>query len=185
MDLEVEHSLKTLNNKGVIVYPTDTVWGIGCDATDSSAVDKVFQLKNRSESKSLILLVPDVEMLKDYVSIPLSVENKLNSFSKPTTVIYSNPKNIAHNCIAKDNTVAIRIVKDSFCQELLQHFKKPIVSTSANISGQPTPKSFSEIENDILEGADYVVNLPNHSSSKIPSSIIKLALDGTIEVIRA
>lgn len=185
MKFEVENSIKALQQGKVILYPTDTVWGIGCDATDASAIEKVFHLKKRNESKSLILLVSDVKMLKDYVSIPLHIENMLHAFSKPTTVIYSNPKNIAHNCIAKDNTVAIRIVNDSFCQKLLHRFKKPIVSTSANISGRPTPKSFSEIEIDILEGADYVVNLPNHSSSRIPSSIIKVALDGTIEMIRA
>ena len=184
MNFEVKRSLKLLNNKGTIVYPTDTIWGIGCDATCEAAVEKVFQLRKRNESKSLILLVSDVEMLKNYVAIPSSVERSLYTFIKPTTVIYSNPTNIAKNCIAKDNTIAIRIVKDSFCQELLKQFKKPIVSTSANVSGSSTPKSFSEIQNDILEGADYVVNLPNHSSSEIPSSIIKVTRDGTIETIR-
>lgn len=185
MNFEIEQSLKSLMNNGIILYPTDTIWGIGCDATNQVSVEKVFQLKKRSESKSLILLVSDIEMLKQYVTLPFGVEKKLNSFDKPTTVIYSNPKNIASNCIAADNTVAIRIVNSAFCQKLLKIFKKPIVSTSANVSGNPTPKSFIEIEDDILEGADYVVNLPNHSSRNTPSSIIKVLNDGTIETIRA
>ena len=185
IDLEIDKSKKQLEQGGVIVYPTDTVWGIGCDATNEVVVEKVFKVKKRPSSKSLILLVDSIEMLQDYVEITNEIHEFLANSTRPTTVIYTNPKGIAKNCIADDNTVAIRIVKDEFCQELIQRFGKPLVSTSANISGEPTPQSFQEIDKAILESVDYVVNLPNHSGSQLPSKIVKVLPSGEIEVLRA
>lgn len=185
MKIECDKSNAILSQGQVLLYPTDTVWGIGCDATNETAVQKVFQIKNRPSSKSLILLVDGMEMLQNYVSTSNKIIELLKTSNKPTTVIYSNPKGIAPSCIADDNTVAIRIVQDEFCQQLIKSFGKPIVSTSANVSGQPTPQSFQEISKAILECVDYVVNLPDHKGSETPSKIIKVLASGEIEVVRA
>ncbi|OIQ38603.1 MAG: threonylcarbamoyl-AMP synthase [Bacteroidetes bacterium MedPE-SWsnd-G1] len=185
MNEEFKKAVLFLNKGNTLLYPTDTVWGIGCDATNKVVVEKVFEIKKRPSSKSLILLVDSIEMLQDYVEISNEIHGFLANSTRPTTVIYSNPKGIAKNCIADDNTVAIRIVKDEFCQELIRRFGKPLVSTSANISGEPTPQSFQEIDKAILESVDYVVNLPNHSGSQLPSKIVKVLPSGEIEVLRA
>lgn len=158
-----------------ILYPTDTVWGLGCDATNSEAVQEIYKIKNREESKSLIVLVSSFEMLEQYVSVPDFAREILKKAEKPTTIIYQNPKGIAANIINKeDNTLAIRIAKDEFCEELIETFGKPIVSTSANVSGNPTPKSFSEIEQSILDDVDYIVNLHQNKVSEKSSTILKL-----------
>lgn len=167
------------------MYPTDTVWGLGCDATNEQAVSKIFDLKKRVESKSLIQLVDSMTMLKAYVPrLPDNLQKVLNQAAKPTTVIYNDPVGLASNAVAKDATVAIRIVQQEFCQQLLQSFGKPIVSTSANISGQPTPNSFEEINPVILKLVDYVVDLPRSKESNEPSRIVKIHKDDTIEVLR-
>ncbi|CAM1354500.1 L-threonylcarbamoyladenylate synthase [Tenacibaculum insulae] len=181
MILEV---VKNLNDSKVILYPTDTVWGIGCDATNEKAVAKIYQLKKREESKSLIILVASITMLKEYVeNIPFKVLEILEETKKPTTIIYNNPKGLAKNTIAIDNTIAIRIPEDDFCIELIKEFGKPIVSTSANISGEPTPTSFSEISESILKKVDYIVDL-NKDKVNINSSTILKIEDNTIVVIR-
>lgn len=185
MRFEVEKSIKKLNDEELILYPTDTIWGVGCDATNEKAVAKIYEIKQRSDSKSMIVLVNSWEMLEQYVkNIPKNVSCILEGSSKPTTVIYQNPKGLAKNVIAKDNTVAIRIVKDEFCQQLIQQFGKPIVSTSANISGEPTPKSFDEINPILLDSIDYIVNLPLENRSGIASQIVKVHNDGNIEFLR-
>ena len=172
-------------NKGkTILYPTDTVWGLGCDATNTKSVEKIYQLKNRVESKSLIVLVSSLHMLKKYVSVPQKAIEILNNIIKPTTIIYQNPKGFAKNTIASDNTIAIRIIEDDFCRKLIKRFGRPIVSTSANISGEDTPKSFSEISTTILDSVDYIVNLQQYSMNTKSSTIIKIDGD-TIQVIRA
>ena len=182
---EVYNALKNLNNGNTILYPTDTVWGLGCDATNAQAVSKIYKLKKREESKALICLVKDLDMLKSFVKdIPNSIVQLLNSVSKPTSVIYNSPVGLAENLIAQDNTIAIRIVNQEFCNKLLEEFGKPIVSTSANISGESTPNSFKEIHKDILKGVDYVVNLQNEKTETKPSSILKVESDGSITVIR-
>jgi len=182
----IHKTIKILNVGGSILYPTDTVWGIGCDATNEEAVVKVFDIKQRSESKSLIILVDSLEMLKQYIDeIPCNIIKILEKFHKPTTVIYKKPIGLANNVMASDNTVAIRVVQDKFCKELIHQFGKPIVSTSANISGKPTPKTFKEIEPSILDAVDYMVNLHRNKKTDSPSSIIKLNTKGEIEVIRA
>ncbi len=167
-----------------ILYPTDTVWGIGCDATNFEAVQKIYQLKNREESKSLIILVDSVEMLKKYVhAVSETVLNILKITEKPTTIIYPNPKNLAKNTIASDNTIAIRIPKDDFCLQLIKAFGKPIVSTSANVSGEPTPKTFSEISTAILQSVDYVVALHQDKTTEKSSTILKV-VGTSVNVIR-
>lgn len=173
-----------LKLKNTILYPTDTVWGIGCDATESVAVAKIYKLKNREESKSLIILVSSINMLKKYVSVPKKAIEIIKNAEKPTTIIYQNPKNIAFNAISsEDNTVAIRIVQDDFCRKLIKKFGKPIVSTSANISGDATPKSFSEISQPILESVDYIVSLQQERKTTKSSTILKIE-DNKIIVLR-
>lgn len=186
MHKELKHTLDILNNGGLILYPTDTVWGIGCDATNEEAIKKVYKLKNRADSKALICLVADDRMLKKYVEkIPEAALDIIDLSDTPTTIIYDKPRNLAQNLIPEDQTIAIRIPDDEFCFQLLRKFNKPIVSTSANISGQPTPKSFKEISKEILKGVDYVVNLHHEKICSKPSSIIKLSNDGIVKIIRA
>ena len=183
--LEINNSLKVLKQQQILLYPTDTVWGIGCDATNENAVAKVFELKERSESKSLIILVDGIEMLQKYVpSVSESVLNLLKNTLKPTTIIYNNPIGLAKNVVAKDNTVAIRIVQNDFCNHLITAFGKPIVSTSANISGNPTPKSFQEIQQSILDSVDYIVNLQREEINEKSSTILKIGDKGELIVLR-
>ena len=185
MTSSLNSSYFNLKKGGNILYPTDTVWGIGCDATNEKAVTNIFHIKKREESKSLVILVNNIEMLRQYVGeIPTRLIDILKNTTKPTTVIYKNPKGLAKNVIAKDNTVAIRIAQDEFCQKLIKKFGKPIVSTSANISGSPTPSTFKEIDQSILGEVDYVVNLYQDKINDSPSKIIRIDKDGELEVIR-
>ena len=178
-------SLEFLRTKQVVLYPTDTVWGIGCDATSEDAVAKVFEIKQRSESKSLVILVDSFEMLKKYIpKVSEAVLDLLKKTTNPTTIIYDNPVGLAKNVVAADNTVAIRIVQNEFCRELIHLLGKPIVSTSANISGNPTPKSFKEIEQSILDSVDYVVNLQREDVNIKSSTILKVDEKGTITILR-
>lgn len=182
---ELHRALKILNQQDVLLYPTDTVWGLGCDATSEKAVSRIFEIKQRHESKSLIILVDSYEMLSRYIStIPESVIGYLNTPSNPTTIIYDNPKGLAKNVIANDNSVAIRLVQDEFCRELIANFGKPIVSTSANISESPTPMCFEEIDPSILDSVDYVVNLYHEKVNTKPSTILKVDKNGKIIVLR-
>ena len=177
-------ALKVLQNKQILLYPTDTVWGLGCDATCAEAVAKIFELKNRVESKSLVILVSSIEMLNSYIeTIPEKAIHMIMATEKPTTIIYNNPTRLASNTIASDNTIAIRIPIHDYCLDLINLFGKPIISTSANISGEPTPKSFSEISQPILEGVDYIVNLERDKITDKSSTILKL-IGEDIEVIR-
>ncbi|WP_100612539.1 L-threonylcarbamoyladenylate synthase [Confluentibacter lentus] len=186
MQTEINNALQTLKQGGLILYPTDTVWGIGCDASNTEAVKKVYELKQREDSKALICLVADDRMLKKYVKkIPEVAFNILDVADNPITIIYDDAQNLAENLIAEDKTIAIRIPNDDFCFQLLRRFNGAIVSTSANLSGQPTPKSFKEIAPEVLKGVDYVVNLHHEKICDKPSSIIKLGNDGQVKVIRA
>ncbi len=182
---EVNKALAVLKNQKVLLYPTDTVWGIGCDATSEETITKVFKIKQRVESKSLIILVDGIEMLKQYIpNIPNAVIHLLKSTINPTTIIYNNPVGLAKNVVSSDNTVAIRIVKTEFCKELIQKLGKPIVSTSANISRRSTPKSYSEISKVILECVDYVVDLQREEINEKSSTILKLDEHDKIIVLR-
>lgn len=183
---DIQSCLSQLNKGGLILYPTDTVWGIGCDATNAVAVKRIFELKKRVDSKAMILLVENEAAIVNYVNMDqLRVFDYIKGIHKPTTVIYPNAKNLAPNLMAADGTVAIRICKDKFCQLLITSFGKPIVSTSANISTYPTPLCFKDISLDIIEGVDYVVkHRQDDMELQQPSSIIKWEQDGTLTIIR-
>jgi len=185
MKEELIEAQKVLKQEGIIVYPTDTIWGIGCDATNEKAVAKIYKIKQRTASKSLIILVNSWEMLESYIpKIPAKVNCIIQGSSKPTSVVYNNPVGLAKNVIASDNTVAVRIVNSDFCKQLIHKFGKPIVSTSANISGKSAPRSFDEIEDSILKKADYVVNLQLEKKQNMASQIVRVDPSGKIEFIR-
>jgi len=183
---EINKALEVLKNGGVILYPTDTVWGLGCDATNEEAVAKVNEIKGRSADKSLIVLLDNDNKLQSYVTeIPEVAYELIEYAEKPMTIIFSGAKNLAKNVINVDGSVGIRVVKNEFCEQLLQRFRKPIVSTSANISGEPTPKFFDEIGEDIKDAVDYVVDYNQEDrTEKKPSTIIKLGPSGQFEFIR-
>lgn len=182
---DLNNCLEVFTKGGLILYPTDTVWGIGCDATNEEAVQKVFALKEREESKALICLVGNDAMLEKHIEqVPDLAYDIMDLSTKPTTIIYDNPRMVARNLVAVDNTLAIRVATDKFCRYLITKFKKPIVSTSANKSGKGTPKSFKEIDKAILTGVDYVVNLHREKINSSPSPIIRLGNDGTLKIIR-
>ena len=184
MICEIRSAIQVLNNGGLILYPTDTVCGIGCDASNSNAVKKILEIKKRKVENTLICLVSDMSMLKNYISkIPKGVESLIKD-STPTTIIYSDSKGFAPNLIAKDNTIGIRIPNHEFCNKLITEFSKPIVSTSANISQNKTPLKYSEISPTILEGVDHVVNLQKEKKSSLPSRIFKIDITGKLKIIR-
>ncbi|MEO5571877.1 MAG: L-threonylcarbamoyladenylate synthase [Bacteroidia bacterium] len=184
--VEVQKAFEVLKSGGTILYPTDTIWGIGCDATNEAAVKKVFEIKKREESKSLIVLLDAPEKLNKYIrDVPSQAWDLVEYSEKPLTIVYSGAMHFAKNIISNDGTVAIRIVKNNFCIALLRKFGKPIVSTSANISGEETPLSFNEIHENILSQVDYVINLP-HEKNKIgrPSVIMQIGLKGEFKFLR-
>jgi L-threonylcarbamoyladenylate synthase len=183
---DVNKAFEVLKNGGLILYPTDTIWGIGCDATNLEAVEKVFKLKGRSEQKSFIVLLDSANKLQSYVNeIPEVAYDLIEYAENPMTIIYSNAKNLAKNAIAIDGSIGIRIVKHTFCEQLLQRFRKPIISTSANLSGQPSPACFNEISEEIKQGVDYVVNWEQDDTSiKKASTIMKLEPGGLFSFIR-
>lgn len=185
LQTEIKNCIEVLSQGGLILYPTDTVWGIGCDATNELAVNKVYSLKKRPDTKALVCLVANDFMLEKYVEkVPDLAYDIMDLATKPTTIVYDRPRGIARNLIATDNTLAIRVASDQFCQYLIKKFNKPLVSTSANLAGQPTPKNFKEIGKEIFKGVDYVVNSHRNTENNAPSSIIKLGNDGTVKIIR-
>ena len=182
---DIEHCLKVLKSGGIILYPTDTVWGIGCDATDAGAVEKIYTLKKRSDEKTMIVLVADEREILQYAASPdLQVFDYLQQSEKPTTVIYDGAIGLADNLVGSDGTIAIRICNEEFCRHLIKRFRKPIVSTSANISGQPTAGIFPQISDEIKNGVDYIVK---HRLSDdfiaAPSAVIKWD-KGVVTIIR-
>lgn len=182
---EVHNAHEVIKNGGIILYPTDTVWGIGCDATNADAVAKIYKLKQRAAAQSMICLMNGEKMMYNvFKEIPEVAWQIIDLSEKPTTLILDNPRNVAPNIIAPDKTLGIRIVKEVFCFKLMERMKKPLVSTSANISGQPTPNSFKEISKEIIDGVDYVVNLQRDKVGGKPSTIIKLSNDSQVKVIR-
>ena len=172
---DILNCLKVLKAGGIILYPTDTIWGIGCDATNGDAVQKIFALKKRPDEKSLIVLVAgEKEVLRHVTQPDLSVFDYLKTTQKPTTVIYNGATDLADNLVGHDGSIAIRISKDEFCRHLIKRFRKPIVSTSANISGETSPKNFSEISERIKNNVDYVVQYRQDDKTIAePSSLIK------------
>ena len=182
---DIEHCLEVLKTNGTILYPTDTIWGIGCDATNAIAVEKIIELKQRPVQKSFVVLIADEREILKYVASPdLAVFDYLDKIQKPTTVIYEHALGLAENVLAEDGSVAIRICRDEFCKHLIKRFRKPIVSTSANITGKPAPGSFKDIDEAVIHGVDYVVKYRQSDNSKaVPSSIIKWE-NGNVIVIR-
>ncbi len=182
---DIEECLRVLINGGLILYPTDTVWGIGCDATNSNAIEKIYSLKKRPDSKAMIVLVADESDILRHVAGPdLQVFDYLQHAKKPTTVIYDGAIGFAENLVAADGSIAIRICNDTFCRHLIKRFRKPIVSTSANISGHPVAKVFAGISGDIKQGVDYIVQYRQDDNNIAePSSLIKWN-NGSIEILR-
>ncbi|MDC1216692.1 L-threonylcarbamoyladenylate synthase [Flavobacteriaceae bacterium] len=177
--------LVALEKKQTILYPTDTVWGIGGDATSSEVVEKIYKIKERPDHKALIVLIKDIEMLKKYVQEIPEVAYSFLKEDRPTTLVYPQPINLPLNLLGDEGSIGIRIPKHSFCQELLTAFGKPIISTSANISGSETPKNFNSIDSKILEGVDYVVHLQKKNTQNQPSRVLKIKADGTVLILRA
>lgn len=185
MKEEINNAITALKRGGIILYPTDTVWGIGCDATNAEAVEKIYELKNKIDKKSMICLVSDFKMLNEYIEeVPEVAYDILKYSDEPTTIIYDDPIRVAENLIAPDNSLGIRVVQEDFVKTLIKKLRKPLVSTSANLHDGKTPKSFKEIDPVILQGVDYVVNLHREKKSTKASAIIKLGKDGTVKVIR-
>ena len=184
---DIEQCILVLRKGGVILYPTDTVWGIGCDATNETAVERIFQLKNRPDEKAMIVLVADEQdVLKHVANTDLRVFDYLKQEQRPVTVVYDGAIGLAENIIAKDGSVAIRICKDSFCKHLVNRLRKPIVSTSANVSGQPAARYFSEISDEIKKGVDYVVKYRQEDNRiSLPSMVIKWNKDATATILRS
>lgn len=184
---DITAGLGTLRAGGLILYPTDTIWGIGCDATNAAAVAKVYALKQREAAKSLIVLLADARDVLRYTSQPdLRIFDFLRTVSKPTTVIYEGAIGLASNLVNADGTVAIRIVDDPFCRHLIKRFRKPLVSTSANISGEPAPSFFGGIDPRIKEGVGYIVEYRrNDDTPREPSAIIKWNSGGAPTIIRS
>ncbi|MDN5287442.1 MAG: L-threonylcarbamoyladenylate synthase [Mucilaginibacter sp.] len=183
---EVAKAFKILQEGGIILYPTDTIWGIGCDATNTEAVQKIYRLKQRDEAKSMIILVDTENKLESYISEVNPLAYDLIEYAEnPLTLIMPGAKNISPALIAADGSVGIRVTSHDFCKQVIQRLRKPLVSTSANISGKPSPQYFSQIDQDIIDGVDYVVDIDQHSKEiKNPSTIMKLAPDGRFEFIR-
>jgi L-threonylcarbamoyladenylate synthase len=186
MKEDIDAALTVLRNGGVILYPTDTVWGIGCDATNREAVERIRKLKQRNDTKGFLVLLAEPGLIPSYiVDVPDIAWDLLEVSVKPTTLIFDKAKNVAPNLVTPDGSLGIRITKEEFTSRLLQRFRKPLVSTSANICGKPFPKSFDEIPTEIIEGVDYVVKYrQEEKTNPSPSSIIKLGSGGLIQIIR-
>ena len=178
---EIKKTIDTLRNGGIILYPTDTIWGIGCDAKNKNAIKKIYKIKKRYNNKALISLVSNKDMINEFTN---SKQLKIKGLNNPTTVIYQNVSGLASNLIANDNTAAFRITNDKFCNLLVSSFGNPIVSTSANISGETNPKQFSEISEHIKKNVDYIVNLRTKEIMETPSQILFINSDGNIKQLR-
>jgi len=183
---EVAKALKVVQDGGIILYPTDTIWGIGCDATNTDAIKKIYQLKQRDEAKSMIILLDTENRLESYIKEVPPVAYELIEYAEnPLTLVMPGAKNISPAIISEDGSVGIRVARHDFCQQLIQRLRKPLVSTSANISGKPSPQNFGQIDQEIIDGVDYVIDLEQYSTElKKPSTIMRLQPDGRFEFIR-
>ncbi len=186
MKEDIVNAISILERGGVILYPTDTIWGIGCDATNEIAVQRIYQIKKREDSKSMLVLIDTPGRLYQYVTqIPEIAWEILNAAVSPLTIIYPDVKNLAANLVADDHSAGIRIVNEEFCRQLIQRLKKPVVSTSANISGENPPQLFSEVSQEIKQAVDYIVKYRQDDLiPRRPSGIIKLGVHGEVKVIR-
>lgn len=181
----MEKALEILKNGGVILYPTDTIWGIGCDATNVEAINKIFEIKKREKTKSMIILVENERRLQDLVDVPEMAWQIIDLSEKPVTIVYENPKNLPKEILAEDESIGIRLVKDDFCKKLIGKLNKPLVSTSANFSGDKSPLKFSDISQELIDAVDYAVEENREKVSKYSgSSVIKIWSDGRVKVLR-
>jgi L-threonylcarbamoyladenylate synthase len=186
MEEEINKAVEFLLKGKTILYPTDTIWGIGCDATSQKAVERIFRIKQRPEKKSLIILLDTEEKIERYVTdVPQLAYDLIRNYSSPLTIIYPNSRGLARNVVADDKSIAIRVVKDEFCRLMIARFGKPVVSTSANVSGEPAPLAFSRIPESVKQGVDYVVRYNQNTVTRTkPSTIIKIKKDGSFDVLR-
>ena len=186
MRKDIEQALKVLNEGGTILYPTDTIWGIGCLATNTVAVQKVYDIKKRSDTKSMLILLDNTNRLSSYIDeVPDVAWELIDATDKPLTIIYPAGKNLAENLLSEDKSIGIRITDDDFCRQLVQKLRRPIVSTSANFTGQPSPSFFEEIDPEIIDAVDYVVEWRQDDLTPASaSSIVKLGSGGQISIIR-
>ncbi len=183
---DIREALTALRSHGIILYPTDTIWGLGCDATNQEAVEKIFRIKSRDENKSLLILVNSEQMLERYVrDIPEIALELLSVTDGPLTIIYPDGKNLAKGVCSEDGSAGIRVCRDEFCNEMISRFRKPVVSTSANFSGKKSPQFFDEIDRELFKYVDYVVKHRQDDRRKHSASpVIKLNSDGTIQIVR-
>lgn len=182
---KIHNAVEVLKNGGTLLYPTDTIWGIGCDATNEEAVSNIINIKNRPATKSFIVLVNNIAMLERYVpNFPEVCYDIIDFSNKPTTIIYEEAKGIASNVLAEDGSIGIRVTNDPLCQKLIQGLRKPIVSTSANLSGQDSPKNYKEIDSKIKTRVDFILEERLSEEMKKPSTIIKINNDNSVRVIR-
>jgi L-threonylcarbamoyladenylate synthase len=186
MEEEIKKAVQFLSRGKIILYPTDTIWGIGCDATNVRAVNRIFKLKRREEKKSLIVLLDSVNKIEQYVSdVPQLAYDLIRNYTSPLTIIYPNAKGLAKNVVGEDRSIAIRVTRDEFCANMISSFGKPIVSTSANISGEAAPLAFSRISEELKRKVDHIVDHNQHNVTRTkPSTIIKIREDGTFDVLR-
>ncbi len=182
---EVNKTLDVLHKGGIILYPTDTIWGLGCDANNAEAIDNLYKIKQRDPSQSMLILIENINQVFGYVNNPPDVAlDMMEIAQKPLTVIFDGAKNLPTNLIAQDGSIAIRMVKDEFCQSLIKRFRKPIVSTSANFSGQESPLKYDDIDRALIEQVNYAVNLKRNVRQVKASSIIRIRENNQIEIIR-
>jgi L-threonylcarbamoyladenylate synthase len=183
---DIVKAIEVLRSGGVILYPTDTIWGLGCDATNPAAVKRIYEIKQREDAKSMLILMENPNLLNSYIAeVPEIAWDLIEVAESPLTIIYPGAKNLAHNLLANDGSIGIRITNEAFTQQLIQRFRKPVVSTSANISGQKSPLNFVEISDEIKKSVDYIVSYRQDDLSRSnPSGIIKLGVGGQIEIIR-
>ena len=183
---DIKQALEVLRKGGIILYPTDTIWGIGCDATNAEAVERIRQLKKRKDSQRMLVLMENPNLLNSYIDeVPEVAWDLIDVADKPLTIVYPGAKNLAKNLVADDGSIGIRISSEAFTQQLIQRLRKSIVSTSANIGGEPCPAYFDEVSQEIIDGVDYVVQYrQDDRSPSRPSSIIKLGVGGEIEILR-
>lgn len=186
MEEDLKNALDVLRKGGIILYPTDTIWGIGCDATNEVSVKKIYDLKKRADNKAMLVLVDSFSKVERYVSDVPEIAESLEDVSvKPLTIIYDNTVGLADNLLGDNRSVGIRVSKERFSKELCRRFGRPIVSTSANISGHPSAANYAQIDKEIINGVDYVVKFrQNDESEHQASSIVKLSFDGTIKILR-
>lgn len=183
---DIKNAVKCVLDGGVVLYPTDTIWGLGCNAMNEMAVDKIFNIKNRPAQKTMIVLLAEAKDILQYIATPHpDIIAILESFERPTTVVYDHPLGFPENVVAVDDTLAIRVTRDPFCKALIKRLKLPLISTSANLSGEPSPQFFDQIDKSIKERVDYVVKYRQDDTKSVaPSRILKINDDGSLHIIR-